>query len=91
MIPRWLRQEPDVQPDAPGAEGLQPVSAALSEIVDTLLVQAAQLESLIARGDGSQQCRGRRDMIVAVLEQARARVADAQLVLGEGQTRHRAR
>jgi len=91
MIPRWFRHELDVRPDAPGADSLQPVSAELSEIVDTLLVQAAQLEAMIARGDGSQEYRGRRDTIVAVLEQARARVADAQLVLGEGQTRHRAR
>ncbi|MDP2328727.1 MAG: hypothetical protein Q8M79_11665 [Dehalococcoidia bacterium] len=91
MILRWLRRDPDGYPDAPGANALQPVSAELSEIVDTLLAQAGRLESMIAGGDGSEESQARRDMIVAVVEQTRVRVADAQLVLSEGQARHRAR
>jgi hypothetical protein len=91
MIPRWFRRESGTDPETPDLNALHPVSAELSEIVETLLVQAAQLESMIARGNGSEDCRGRRDTIVAVLEQASARVADAQLVLNEGRVRDRAR
>ncbi|PKN81458.1 MAG: hypothetical protein CVU47_06810 [Chloroflexi bacterium HGW-Chloroflexi-9] len=91
MILRWLRRDPDVYPDTPGTNALHPVSAELSEIVDTLLAQAVRLESMITAGDGSEESHARRDTVVAVLEQTRARVADAQLVLSEGQARHRAR
>lgn len=89
MIRRWFRREPDVAPGAPGANALQPVSTELSEIVGALLAQAAHLELMIERGHAGE-CPSDRDTIVAALEQTRARVEEAQVVLREGMQPHRA-
>lgn len=87
MLPRWLRGVPDPDPNAPNATAIEPVAAELSEIVCTLLAQTAILESMIERGDGAVPYQGRRDSVVAALEQARARVEEARLVLRQGQRR----
>ncbi|MDO9446180.1 MAG: hypothetical protein Q7K37_12775 [Dehalococcoidia bacterium] len=86
MLPRWLRGDTDTDPDA-GRSAANESAVELAEIVGTLLAQTVTLESMIQRGDDSEESQGRRDTIVDALERTRARLADAQQVLSEGQGR----
>lgn len=85
MFPRWLRGETNPDLDAGRLFASGPASAELSEIVGTLLAQTATLEAMIEPGEGTEESQGGRDTIAEALERTRARVADAQQVLNEGQ------